>query len=97
MEKTKKEKKPVGGQTMSIIYIVGIVICTVVLITLVILASVQRQKYNDLKAREEAVVEEYNALAKEHANLSDPDYAEIYFDGNNIFIPSQDVIIEYHG
>ena len=48
-----------------------------------------------LKAKEAAVIDQYNKVAKEHENLVDPDYASIYFDGNNVYIPSDDIIIEY--
>jgi cell division protein FtsL len=96
-EKTIKTKKPIPPQTMSIVYIVIIVCCVVLLITLIVLAGLKVKENQELKAKEEAIVEQYNNLANENENLSDPDYAEVYFDGGKIYIPSQDIIIEYHG
>ena len=48
-----------------------------------------------LKSREAQVIDQYNKVAKEHENLVDPDYASVYFDGNNVYIPSDDIVIEY--
>ena len=40
-------------------------------------------------------MEKYKNVAQENNNIKDQDYADIYFEGNNIFIPYEDVIIEY--
>lgn len=48
-----------------------------------------------LKYKENQVIDQYNKVAKEHENLVDPDYASVYFDGNNVYIPSDDIVIEY--
>jgi cytoskeletal protein RodZ len=85
------------SKKLSILYIVLMSICTALLITLIVFEAIQIQKNQQLKSEEASVVEEYNNLVTENDNLSDPDYAQIYFDGNNIYIPSHDVIIEFHG
>ena len=100
MEKTEnitKPKKDLTPKTMSIIYI-GIIICsTIVLIVLVVFAAIRINENNALLKRQEQIVEQYTELATENENLSDPDYANIYFDDENVYIPSQDIIIEFHG
>ena len=55
----------------------------------------QFQKNQILKAKEAEIVEKYKNVAQENNNIKDQDYADIYFEGNNIFIPYEDVIIEY--
>lgn len=93
--KPKKQRKPLSSKTMSIIYIVIIGLCTALLITLVILTANRLQKNKELKAQEQAIQEEYREMAERHENLNDPDYAEVYFNENNMYIPSKDIIVEY--
>lgn len=69
--------------------------CIILLAVMVILSAQQIQKNQILKAKESEIVEKYKNVAQENNNIKDQDYADIYFEGNNIFIPYEDVIIEY--
>mgnify|MGYP001772376505 FL=1 len=69
--------------------------CIILLAVMVILSAQQIQKNQILKAKEAEIVEKYKNVAQENNNIKDQDYADIYFEGNNIFIPYEDVIIEY--
>lgn len=69
--------------------------CIILLAVMVILSAQQIQKNQILKAKETEIVEKYKNVAQENNNIKDQDYADIYFEGNNIFIPYEDVIIEY--
>ena len=69
--------------------------CIILLAIMVILSAQQIQKNQILKAKEAEIVEKYKNVAQENNNIKDQDYADIYFEGNNIFIPYEDVIIEY--
>lgn len=80
---------------MSIIYIAVMGFCIILLAVMVILSAQQIQKNQILKAKEAEIVEKYKNVAQENNNIKDQDYADIYFEGNNIFIPYEDVIIEY--
>lgn len=79
----------------SIIYISVRIFCVVLLAVMVIFSSYQIQKNHSLKAKEAEIIEKYKGLAQENNNIKDQDYADVYFEGNNIFIPYEDVIIEY--
>ena len=82
-------------RTRSIIYIAVMGFCIILLAVMVILSAQQIQKNQILKAKEAEIVEKYKNVAQENNNIKDQDYADIYFEGNNIFIPYEDVIIEY--
>lgn len=94
---TIKIKNNDKSKKLSILYIVLMALCTALLVTLIVFEAIQLKKNQQLKSEEASIVEEYNDLVTENDNLSDPDYAQIYFDGNNIYIPSHDVVIEFHG
>lgn len=49
-----------------------------------------------LRSQEAAIYEEYDNLSNEHENLVDGDYSDIYYDGGDILVPSDDVIIEHN-
>ncbi len=98
-QKAKKESmmtKRVTPKFLSFVYIGIMIFCGALLIVLIILTSLRLQKNAQLKAQAAEIVEKYNIEANQHNNKSDPDYAEVYFEGNVIYIPSEDVIIEYN-
>lgn len=85
-----------SSKKLSILYIVIMGLCSVVLVVLVILSAYKIKQNQELKAKEAAIVEKYKDLAKENENIKDEDYARIYFEGDNLYIPAKDVVIEYH-
>ncbi len=89
-------ENPRSSKGLSILYIAIMAFCTLLLVALVILSAYKIQQNRELKAKEQAVIEKYQDLAKENENLKDEDYARIYFEGENLYIPSKDIIIEYH-
>lgn len=92
----KQEHQPKSSKTMSIIYISVIFACVALLCIFIILSSLKISEYRSLKARENEIVQKYEELAKDHENFKNEDYAEAYYDNENIYIPSKDIIIEYH-
>ena len=95
MRKKKQGSSYSNNRTRSIIYIAVMGFCIILLAVMVILSAQQIQKNQILKAKEAEIVEKYKNVAQENNNIKDQDYADIYFEGNNIFIPYEDVIIEY--
>ena len=95
MRKKKQGSSYSNKRTRSIIYIAVMGFCIILLAVMVILSAQQIQKNQILKAKEAEIVEKYKNAAQENNNIKDQDYADIYFEGNNIFIPYEDVIIEY--
>lgn len=95
MRKKKQGSSYSNKKTRSIIYIAVMGFCIILLAVMVILSAQQIQKNQILKAKEAGIVEKYKNVAQENNNIKDQDYADIYFEGNNIFIPYEDVIIEY--
>ncbi len=95
MRKKKQGSSYSNKKTRSIIYIAVMGFCIILLAVMVILSAQQIQKNQILKAKEAEIVEKYKNVAQENNNIKDQDYADIYFEGNNIFIPYEDVIIEY--
>ena len=95
MRKKKQGSSYSNKRTRSIIYIAVMGFCIILLAVMVILSAQQIQKNQILKAKEAEIVEKYKNVAQENNNIKDQDYADIYFEGNNIFIPYEDVIIEY--
>ena len=95
MRKKKQGSSYSNKRTRSIIYIAVMGFCIILLAVMVILSAQQIQKNQILKAKEAEIVENYKNVAQENNNIKDQDYADIYFEGNNIFIPYEDVIIEY--
>lgn len=95
MRKKKQGSSYSNKKTRSIIYIAVMGFCIILLAVMVILSAQQIQKNQILKAKESEIVEKYKNVAQENNNIKDQDYADIYFEGNNIFIPYEDVIIEY--
>ena len=95
MRKKKQGSSSSNKRTRSIIYIAVMGFCIILLAVMVILSAQQIQKNQILKAKEAEIVEKYKNVAQENNNIKDQDYADIYFEGNNIFIPYEDVIIEY--
>lgn len=88
-------ENPRSSKGLSVLYIIIMAFCSVLLVALVILSSYKIQQNRELKAKEQAIIEKYQDLAKENENLKDEDYARIYFEGENLYIPSKDIIIEY--
>ena len=95
MRKKKQGSSYSNKRTRSIIYIAVMGFCIILLAVMVILSAQQIQKNQILKAKEAEIVEKYKNVAQENNNIKDQDYADIYFEGNNIFIPYEDVFIEY--
>lgn len=95
MRKKKQGSSYSNKKTRSIIYIAVMGFCIILLAVRVIISAQQIQKNQILKAKEAEIVEKYRNVAQENNNIKDQDYADIYFEGNNIFIPYEDVIIEY--
>lgn len=95
MRKKKQGSSYSNKRTRSIIYIAVMGFCIILLAVMVIFSAQQIQKNQILKAKEAEIVEKYKNVAQENNNIKDQDYADIYFEGNNIFIPYEDVIIEY--
>ena len=95
MRKKKQGSSYSNKRTRSIIYIAVMGFCIILLAVMVILSAQQIQKNQILKAKEAEILEKYKNVAQENNNIKDQDYADIYFEGNNIFIPYEDVIIEY--
>ena len=95
MRKKRQGSSYSNKRTRSIIYIAVMGFCIILLAVMVILSAQQIQKNQILKAKEAEIVEKYKNVAQENNNIKDQDYADIYFEGNNIFIPYEDVIIEY--
>lgn len=95
MRKKKQGSSYSNKKTRFIIYIAVMGFCIILLAVMVILSAQQIQKNQILKAKEAEIVEKYKNVAQENNNIKDQDYADIYFEGNNIFIPYEDVIIEY--
>ena len=95
MRKKKQGSSYSNKKTRSIIYIAVMGFCIILLAVMVILSAQQIQKNQILEAKEAEIVEKYKNVAQENNNIKDQDYADIYFEGNNIFIPYEDVIIEY--
>lgn len=80
---------------MSIVYIVVIMLCVVILAVMIAFSGMQISKNAALKLKENEIIQKYEDLAKQSENFKDEDYAQIYFDDQNIYIPSKDIIIEF--
>lgn len=87
--------KKVTPRFMTTIYVVIIAFCVALISVLTVLVVLRVSKNAQLKAEADAIIEKYNIEATKHDNLTDPDYAEIYFDDGYVYIPSEDIIIEY--
>lgn len=88
--------KGVTPKFMSIIYVGIIVFCVSVVGLLIALTTIRLIQKSKLEKQAQSIIEKYNIEANEHNNKMDPDYAEVYFEGNVIYIPSDDVLIEYN-
>lgn len=95
-ENTKHSNKKATPKFLSVVYICIIGFCVSLVTTLVIMASIKIYSNFQLKKEAEAILEKYRTEANQHNNKADPDFAEIYFEGNVIYIPSENIIIEYH-
>ena len=87
--------KKVTARFMTVVFISIIVFCVALVTTLSVLTIMRLSKNAQLKNQADAIVEKYNIEATQHNNKSDPDYAEVYFEGNVMYIPSENIIIEY--
>lgn len=97
MSEKIKEKKPMDVKTQKRIYLLITSIFVIAAIVFAILFIVFYRNNISLKQKEAQVVEQYNEIAREHENLVDQDYATVYFNGNNVYIPSENIIIRYQG
>jgi hypothetical protein len=91
----RAEHNPKSSKTMSIVYIVVIMLCVVILAVMIAFSGMQISKNAALKLKENEIIQKYEDLAKQSENFKDEDYAQIYFDDQNIYIPSKDIIIEF--
>lgn len=89
----QKKAISVKTQRTAMLFISAFFVLAVVCLSITLLVIYRNNV--SLKAQESQVVDRYNKVAKEHENLVDPDYASVYFDGNNAYIPSDDIVIEY--
>lgn len=98
IDASKKEnvmKRKITPKFLTGVYI-ALIAFMVTLIALIATYTIIKVKhYNDLKAQAEEIKEKYNIEAQKKNNMNDSDYADIYFEGNTIYIPSEDVIVEY--
>ncbi len=90
------EKHALSPKTLKIIYFVVIIFCVVAIALMIIFMSISFNKNQRLKKEADAIVEKYKIEATDHNNKNDPDYAEVYFDDNVIYIPNDNIIIEFH-
>lgn len=93
----QSQHRPISVSTQKKIYFSVAAFFTLLAFSLTIVLLVFYKNNGSLKATEADVIEKYDKVAKDHENLVDPDYAAAYFDGNNVYIPSEDIIIEYQG
>lgn len=91
----KVEHNPKSSKNMSIVYLTIILICVAILAVMVTFAGIQIQQNTALKKKEAEIIQKYEDLAKQNENFKNEDYAQIYFDDQNIYIPSKDIIIEF--
>ena len=94
MEKEEKQKKD-NRKFLSALYVGIIMICSIVFVTLIILSAMKIEENKRLTLREQEIIDQYQDLAKENENIKNEDYAKVYFDGENMYIPSKDIVIEY--
>lgn len=94
MEKEEKQKKD-NRKFLSALYVGIIMICSIVFVTLIILSAMKIEENKRLTLREQEIINQYQDLAKENENIKNEDYAKVYFDGENMYIPSKDIVIEY--
>lgn len=94
METSKTSRLP-SKKTRSIVYFSIILFSAVILVIRAALSVYQIQKNHSLKAKEAAIIEKYKDIAQQNNNIKDQDYADVYFEGNNVYIPYEDVILEY--
>ena len=92
----EKKKKTLNKRQATAIYLTVAAVVIAIATILLTLAIVSINENRALNARRDAIVEQYNDLAKRHQDLTDPGYAEVYFDGNDMYITDQDVIVEFH-
>ena len=94
MEKEEKQKKD-NRKFLSALYVGIIMVCSIVFVTLIILSAMKIEENKRLTLREQEIIDQYQDLAKENENIKNEDYAKVYFDGENMYIPSKDIVIEY--
>lgn len=94
METSKTSRLP-SKKTRSIVYFSIILFSAVILVIRAVLSVYQIQKNQSLKEKEAAIIEKYKDIAQQNNNIKDQDYADVYFEGNNVYIPYEDVILEY--
>ncbi len=90
------KKHALSPKTLKIIYLAVIIFCVAAIALMIIFMSISFNKNQQLKKEADAIVEKYKIEATDHNNKNDPDYAEVYFDDNVIYIPNDNIIIEFH-
>jgi len=78
-------------------YIAIIIGSSVVVAVLIIVFCLLFSRHKALVAQQKAIEEQYALIATMHNNLTDEDYAAVYFDGNDIHFDNNNLIIEYQG
>ena len=89
-------KKAVNKKFITIIYVSLITFCVSLLTLLLVFTIIRVCKNAQLKKEADAIVERYRTEASQHNNKKDPDYAEIFFDNNVVYIPNEDIVMECH-
>ena len=90
-----QEKKCRSAKGLKILYISVMALCTAVLIVLIVISALKIHENQVLKEKQAEIIEKYQEIAKENENLKDENYAQVYFDGMNMYIPQKEIIIEY--
>ena len=85
-----QEKKCRSAKGLKILYISVMALCTAVLIVLIVISALKIHENQVLKEKQAEIIEKYQEIAKKDEN-----YAQVYFDGMNMYIPQKDIIIEY--
>lgn len=96
MENENKKKFHLSKKMQSFLYVALAIISVIAMVIVVIMTAVSLNEKSVLKQKEYEIIEQYKELAEEHELFKDGEYAEVYFEGNTIYIPSKDLIIQYH-
>lgn len=91
----KPKKKIISRKGMTAIYISVIAVSVVAIVTLFFVTLGQMKENARKKEELLELQKQFEEIATRHENLNDEDYAELYFKGDTIYIPSDRIIIQY--
>lgn len=95
-EVTKKVAVSTKGKNiMSFVYLGIIIVSIVTMVTLLFVTFGQMKENSRKKAELVQLQKQFEEIATRHENLNDEDYAEVYFNGNTMYIPADKIVIEY--